>query len=69
MMVKELELDDLSCATGQLDRENRQSDRARGSDRERVARTHSGLGITFRVKRDRRSVVTHVDPAHERRRR
>jgi len=62
------ELNDLFCEpTSQLPHENREAAQARGSGGEWFTRTQSAVTITFRVKPDRRSVVTHVDPTHERR--
>jgi len=69
MRVEDPELDDLWCTTCQQGRENHQSGHARRADREWITRTHSGPAITFRLKPDRRLVVTRVDPAYERRRR
>ena len=50
--------------------ESRQSGRGTGAGHERsFNRTrHGGFTATFRIKPDRRCVVTPVDPANERRR-
>jgi hypothetical protein len=65
--VEDPELNDLCQSTSQLPQENREPDQARGSGGEWFTRTQSAVRITFRVKPDRRAIVTHVDPAHERR--
>jgi hypothetical protein len=62
--VEDPELNDLFC---QLPHENREPDEARGSGGEWFTRAQSAPRVTFRVKPDRRTIVTHVDPAHERR--
>ena len=66
--VEDPELDDLFCQpTSHLPHENREPDQARGSGGEWFTRAQSALRVTFRVKPDRRTIVTDVDPAHERR--
>lgn len=69
--MEDPEVDDLFReAPSHAARESRHSGRAPGVARERSIRTqHGGFTITLRVKPDRRSVVTPVDPEHERRRR
>ena len=55
----------------EMTHESRQSGRGTGAVHERSSnRTrHGGFTTTFRIKPDRRCVVTPVDPANERRRR
>ena len=66
--MEDPELNDLFCQpTSQLPHENREPDEARGSGGEWFSRAQSAPRVTFRVKPDRRTIVTHVDPAHERR--
>jgi hypothetical protein len=65
--VEDPELNNLFCQP--TSHENREPDQARGSGGEWFTRAQSALRVTFRVKPDRRAIVTHVDPAHERRRR
>ena len=71
MTIEDRELDDLfRDDQPQMAHESRQSGRMTGGGHERSSnRTrHGGFTITFRIKPDRRRVVTPVDPAHERRR-
>ena len=71
MTVDDPVLDDLCReAPSQMTHESRHSGRAPGAGLERSNRSqHGGFTITLRVKPDRRSVLTYVDPEHERRRR
>jgi hypothetical protein len=71
MSAKDSELGDLFReAPSQLAQDNFQPDSGDGRGRRRFTRTHgSGFAVTLRVKPDRRSVVTYVDPSFERRRR
>jgi hypothetical protein len=71
MSAKDSELGDLFReAPSQLAQDNFQPDSGDGRGRRRFTRTHgSGFAVTLRVKPDRRSVVTYVDPRLERRRR
>jgi hypothetical protein len=70
MTVEDPELDDLFREASHMTDESRHSGRAPGAGRFRLIRAqHGGCTITLRIKPDRRSVVTRVDPEYERRRR
>ena len=69
MKIEDPELYDSWEAPSRMTHESRHSGRAPGGLERSQRRQHGGFTITLRVKPDRRSVLTHVDPEHERRRR
>jgi hypothetical protein len=72
MTVEDSELDDLFRDDhAEMAHESRHAGRTSGAGHEGSSRQtrHGGLTVTLRIKLDRRCLVTHVDPASERRRR
>jgi hypothetical protein len=72
MTIEDPELDNLLRDDGaEMAHERRHAGHTTGDGLERSSnRTrHDGFTVTLRIKPDRRRLVTHVDPASERRRR
>jgi hypothetical protein len=70
MTIEDSELDDLFRDDhSEMAHECRHAGRTTGDAHERSSKgtRHGGFTITFRIKPDRRCVVTPIDPASERR--